>query len=401
MNKAKTCSFLDGPGRRRLAALIVVASLLTTGAAAQSRGGRFLGLMPPGGTAPDFWEGPTNYRLFLRPMGEIRAIMLFARFPDAEGQESTRDLYNRLVPEGTAFFARASYGQMTLTVDVRHRWIAMDRPSTWAGYDQSKWDTHRSYVAEVVRKAGDDVEFSKYDIVYIVGSKNPGTPISPTWRAHPGRGIRAGAAEIRHAVTFGNDVRDRNWGWQTLTHETGHAFGLPDLYAFQADRSRFKDSSRFVGCWDVMGCQQTGSEYLAWHKYKLGWLSDRDVLIARKTSQTGLITPIHEKGGLKAVVVPIDDVEAYVVEVRSRDGKPDSETGVLCYRVSLAIADGRGPIRIIPARPDDDDPQLERTFVTLYHALYLRGPVVADADRRLKIEILGREGRGYRIGVTR
>jgi hypothetical protein len=30
-----------------------------------------------------------------------------------------------------------------------------------------------------------------------------------------------------------------------------------------------------------------------------------------------------------------------------------------------------------------------------------KGTVVDDADRRVKIEILGREGRAYRIGVTR
>jgi hypothetical protein len=40
-------------------------------------------------------------------------------------------------------------------------------------------------------------------------------------------------------------------------------------------------------------------------------------------------------------------------------------------------------------------------FVTLYNALYDKGPVIVDADRRVKIEILGREGRAYRIGVTR
>jgi hypothetical protein len=37
----------------------------------------------------------------------------------------------------------------------------------------------------------------------------------------------------------------------------------------------------------------------------------------------------------------------------------------------------------------------------LYNALYFKGTVVDDADRRVKIEILGREGRAYRIGVTR
>src|SRR5262249_16081651 len=73
-------SSLAGPGRRLLTALIVAAILLTTGAAAQTRDGRFLGLTAPSGTAPELWEGRTNYRLFLRPTGEIRAIMLFARF---------------------------------------------------------------------------------------------------------------------------------------------------------------------------------------------------------------------------------------------------------------------------------------------------------------------------------
>src|SRR5262249_31887037 len=153
----------------------------------------------------------------------------------------------------------------------------------------------------------------KYDIVYVVGSKNKGTPISPTWLARPGTGIRVGMAEIRHAVTFGNDIRNRNWGWQTLAHETGHVFGLPDLYNYKQDTLRHKDMQRHVGCWDVMGNQQAGSEYLAWHKYKLGWLSDQSVLVAKKTSRTGVITPIDEKGGVKAFVVPINDVEAYVV----------------------------------------------------------------------------------------
>jgi M6 family metalloprotease-like protein len=392
------------PGRRRRGLVVLVVactSLLATDAAAQTREGSFLGLTAGSAAVPDFWEGRTNYRLLLRPKGVIRAVMLFARFPDAEADESTRDLDNRLVPEAVAYFNRVSYGEMTLAVDVRHRWIAMDKASTSGEYDTSKWGPHKAYIAEVVRKAGKDVDFRKYDIVYIVGSKNRGTPKSPTWLARPGDGIRAGTAEIRHAVTFGNDCRNPNWGWQTLAHETGHVFGLPDLYNHKLDTPRSQDHQRHVGCWDPMGCQQTGSEYLAWHKYKLGWLSDQNVLIARKTSRTGLVTPIDEKGGIKAVVVPINDVEAYVVEVRSRDAKPGTETGVLCYKVSLSVANGQGPIQVIPSRPDDDNRELKRKFITLYNALYFKGPVIVDADRRIKIEILGREGRAYRIGVTR
>jgi M6 family metalloprotease-like protein len=382
-----------------VAILAVAVSLLAIYALARTRQGSFLGLTASRGSEREFWEGRTNYRVLLRPKGTIRAIMLFARFPDAETNESSQDLFNRLVPEGQAFFSKASYGQMTLQVDARHEWIAMDKPSTSGAYDQGKWDTHKAYVAEVVRKTGKSVDFSKYDIVYVVGSRNKGTPISPTWLARPGSGIRAGRAEIRHAVTFGNDARNPNWGWQTLTHETGHVFGLPDLY--HQHTAGLKDSQRHVGCWDVMGCQQTGSTYLAWHRYKLGWLSDRDVLVAKQSSKTTLVTPIDEKGGIKAVVVPASDVEAYVVEVRSRDGQPESETGVLCYKVALTIESGNGPIQVIPARPDDGNPELERKFVTLYNALYFQGTVVTDRARRIKIEILGREGNAYRIGVTR
>jgi len=285
----------DRLGRRRygLIVLVVATRFLATEAIAQTREGSFLGLTPGSGAAPEFWEGRTDYRLFLRPKGVVRAIMLFARFPDAETEEKTHDLYDWLVPEGVAYFNRASYGELTLTVDAHHRWVLMDNASTSGRYDGSKWETHKAYIAEVVRKTTTEVDFSKYKIVYIVASKNKGTPKSPTWRAWPGKGIRAGATEIRHAVTFGNDIREyANWGWQTLAHETGH-------------------------------------------------------------------------------------------------------------KVSLSLGSGQGPIQVIAARPDDGKAELEKRFVTLYNALYDKGPVIVDPDQRVKIEILAREGRAYRIGVTR
>lgn len=382
-------------------ALVLIVALPATNASAQNRGLGLLGLTPGSRDPPDFWEGRTDYRLFVRPKGEVKAIMLFARFPDAEAEESTQDLYDRLVPEGVAFFKRASYGEMSLTVDAHHKWIPMDEPSTTGRYDCSKWDTHKTYIAEVVRKTSGDVDFNKYQIVYIVGSKNKGTPNSPTWRAWPGKGVRVGTSEVRNAVTFGNDCRNANWGWQTLAHEMGHVFGLPDLYSFNPGGSKYKDVQKHVGFWDLMGWQAAGSEYLAWHKYKLGWLSDRNFVVVKKGPWTGLITPIDEEGGVKAVVVPIRDADAYVVEVRSRDGQPGSEPGVLCYKVSLSHGTGEGPIQVIPARADDDTPELEKKFVTLYNALFFKGVVLTDAGHRADIEILGREGKAFQIRVTR
>jgi M6 family metalloprotease-like protein len=393
----------DAPNRRTrgMVVLAVLATLTATDAAAQSRDRAFLGLTAGLKDARNFWEGQTNYQVFPRPKGVVKAVMLFARCPDALAEESTQDLFNRLVPDGIAFFKRASYGQLTLKVDAHHGWLRMDEASTSPRYDGSKWDSHKTYVAEVVRKTARDVDFGKYEIVYIVGSKNKGMPTSPTWLASAGTGIRVGAAEVRHAVTFGNDIRGPNWGWQALAHETGHVFGLPDLYSYKSGTDRYKDSQKYVGFWDLMGWPAAGSEYLAWHKYKLGWLADENVLIAKKSSTTALVTPIDKQGGVKAVVVPIDDTEAYVVEVRGRDRQVGSATGVLCYKVSLTRGNGEGPIQIIPAKPDDGRAELEKKFITLYNALYFKGTVLEDADRRVKIAILGREGRTYQIGVTR
>jgi hypothetical protein len=163
----------DRPGRRQivLVLLAMVATITATEAAAQTREGSFLGLTAVSEDTPDFWEGRTNYRVLLRPKGLVRAVMLFARFPDAETEESTQDLFNRLVPEGAAFFKRASYGEMTLTVDAHHRWVPMDEASTTGRYDCSKWDTHKTYIAEVMRKTARDVDFNTlYNALYFKGT---------------------------------------------------------------------------------------------------------------------------------------------------------------------------------------------------------------------------------------
>ncbi|MBC7805523.1 MAG: hypothetical protein H7145_05170, partial [Akkermansiaceae bacterium] len=114
-----------------------------------------------------------------------------------------------------------------------------------------------------------------------------------------------------------------------------------------------------------------------------------------------LLTPIHEKGGKKAVVIPISATEAYVAEVRGGDGLPEAKKfGVLLYRVSLT-ARREGFLRVIAAAPDDLDPTLERRFVALYNALYTGGVVLDDEATPARIEIIERVGKGFRLRVTR
>jgi len=370
-------------------------AVVGSGAEAQS----FLGLTAGMARHDGLWEGKTDYGFALRPIGRIRAIMLFAHFSDTKTEETPKDLVARLAPEGMAYFARASYGKMMLQIDSLPHWIPMEHPSTWPNYSAAGFESQKTYLDEIIRKAAKEIDFTPYDIVYVVGSQSPGMPNSPTWGAPEGDGITIRRKEIRHAVTFGNDCRGDRWGWQTLCHETGHICGLPDLYSFDFS-GPYKNIQKYVGFWDMMGFQALGSEYLAWQKRKLEWLTDSDFAIVPNGSGEALITPISEKGGQKAVVAPISATEAYVAEVRSKDGQPESETGVLLYRVNLA-AKREGHIRVIPAAPDDNDPASERRFITLYNALFHDGVVLDDKDAHVRIEILGRTGKSFRLRVTR
>ena len=369
--------------------------IASPGAEAQS----FLGLTAGTARHDGFWEGKTDYGFALRPIGRIRAIMIFARFTDAKVEEKPQDLYDRLAPEGMAFFHRASYGKVTLQIDSLPHWIAMDHPSTWPDYKCSAFESQKHYIEEAVRKAAKEVDFTPYDIVYVVGSQGPGMPNSPTFGAPEGDGIIINRKEIRHAVTFGNDMRGDRWGWQTLCHETGHIFGLPDLYSFDFS-GPYKNIQKYVGFWDLMSFQAVGSEYLAWQKRKLEWLSDSDFVIVSNGSADTVIAPIYDTDGKKAVVAPISATAAYVAEVRSQDGQPASELGVLLYKIDLT-AKREGHIRVLPSAPDDNDPAKERRFITLYNALYHDGIVLEDKDAHVRIEILGRVGRSFRLRVTR
>lgn len=361
----------------------------------------FLGLTYEPGGGQRLTEGKTDYNFALRPAGKLRTVMLFAKFPDTTREETTQELYKRLAPEGIAYMDRASYGKVKLTIDPVHRWVPMEHPSTEESYNQRTFEGHRGYIQEIAQKVASSVDFRKYDIVYIVGSYAPGCPISPTFGASPEDAPKINGALIRHAVTFGNDTRRSSWGWQTLAHETGHIFGLPDLYSFDKPTGRYKDSLRHVGAWDLMSYQAVGHEYFAWHKRKLEWLRDDDFWIATRGKSTVTVAPIYAKRGIRAIVAPISPSEAYVVEVRNRDANPQGECGVLVYRVDLKRPAGRGPIEVLPAALDSGDKELEKSHITLYHALYHSGTVISDPSVKLRIEILGREGKEFQFRVSR
>ncbi len=381
---------------------LTLAAVLLAAAPDDTPATRFLGLVAP--DEPIFLgEGPTDGTRHPAGTGALNAIMLFAEFPDGERDKSMQELHEILVPPAVAFFEASSYGRLTLNVDVHFEWIPMRGRSTDPGYDCSKQAPHLNYIAEVAAAADPWVDFSAYDLIYVVANKAEGVFNSPTFNAGDGPGVRADGHEIRHAVTFGADIRGPNWGWQTLVHETGHVLGLPDLYSYGPRNGAYRNLHRFTGAWDPMGYQCRSRHFLAWHKYKLDWLDPTHFVIVHDGHATVELAHIETERGVKAVVLPVSPTEAYVAEVRHLS-EEHPRPGVLLYRVSVTTRSGAGPVQVIPARPDDDaaHPDLARTYIALYDALFFAGDQFEDASTGVRLAVTaGADGKAFRVAVER
>ena len=360
-------------------------------------------------SGPEMSEGTAASELPLAAGTDLSAVMIFVDFSDVRATESTAQLHNKLVPNARAWYAEASNGRATLDVTPVHRWFRMARGSRDYGIQNGlTFAEHKDYVADAIAAADADVDFSRYRIVYVVAARGSALQRSPAFHAMPGDGISVDGVEVRHSATFGEDVREVSpprYGSNVVIHETGHLLGLPDLYDGTAtDYSRL---FRFTGDWDTMGSTNTGAHFLAWHKWKLGWIDQGQLTCLHGAGEvTATISPAATASGLKAVVVPTGPSTAFVIEARRRSGQDARlcEEGVLIYSVDALVHSGAGPIRVQPAQRDRN-PDLVESCGALYNAPFDRaaGEDAHFQNRAagLTVEVLGSNRAGYRVRVTR
>lgn len=352
-------------------------------------------------------EGTTNSELPLKPGARIRAVMLFVDFPNLHSSQSTTTLYDRLIPRSRSWFNEVSYGRVQLDVTPVNRWYRM--PHSIGSYglaDGISWEEHHHYMGDAIAAADADFDFSGYDVVYVMAAK--GTPVerSPAFHAYLGSGIHADGTELRYGSTFFEDTHlDARYAANVLIHETGHLLGLPDLY--DVPDPRFWSLFRFAGGWDMMSWNDPGGHFLAWQKWKLGWLEPSELTCLEGPGQlTTTISPLERTGGLKAIVVQTGISSAYVVEARKRIGQDSGlcEDGVLIYSVDASVRTGYGPVRVQRAQRDIGGDALNRCG-PLNNATFdsARGEVdlFVDDAAGLRVKILSSSARGYRVRVTR
>ena len=342
---------------------------------------------------------------FAPSTGRLRALTLFVDFPDAKAPYAARQRYAEFFPAVRQWYARASYGRLDYRPTPVLRWIRMPRPFSAYGIGRGYgWDAHTRMMRDLLRVADRGIDFRGYDIVNILVTPNAGPPadeavLSVTWTGASAATTDEGAHLNRVSLIYGHDQS----GFRVLAHENGHTFGLPDLYA--ADD--FQRTDRLSGQWDTMSLDWgLQGDLLAWHKWRLGWLSDRQIHCdARPGTRTYALRPVEVPGGPKAVVVPLTPTKAYVLELRQRlgDDKDACRQGVLAYRVRTDVDSGQGPVTVADAHPHTTACDFSSgSFNSLNDAPFRPGQHFTDPVDGFGFVVLGPDASGaWKVRVTR
>ncbi|GAB7108634.1 M6 family metalloprotease domain-containing protein [Streptomyces phaeofaciens JCM 4814] len=355
-----------------------------------------------------------------RPTRTLDAVMVFLSFPDWVPMASPAELAADHFPATSDFFRQASYGRFTLRAHPLKRWIRMPKPST-AYAIQRDWSpgSRAAYLRDALAAADPLVDFSRYDIVYLVADPDaPGVDSDATKVVNMDVPLHADGTDIRRVVTvFEKHPPDR----LVLAHETGHVFDLPDLYRRPEDGKG--DWDTHVGDWDLMGSQfGLAPDLFGWHKWKLGWLEPRQVVCVRGPGPTRLTleplgagpgvpltraagSPAFGLGrGTKLAVVRTGPESVLAFEARGPVGNDRGvcRAGILVYRVGSDAQSGRGPVEVVDAHPRTEACWESSVYPPLADAPVAAGETftVPDADG-VRVEVEGRTASGaWTVRIT-
>ncbi|MEI7035057.1 M6 family metalloprotease domain-containing protein [Streptomyces pratensis] len=341
-----------------------------------------------------------------RPDRALDAVMIFLSFPDSAPRLTPEVLFADHFPATAEFFERTSYGRFTLRPEPRPGWTRMPRDSFWYAIERD-WDAERrtAYLRDAIAAADPEVDFSAYDIVYLVADPDaPGVDSDATKVVNFERPLRADGADIRRVVTvFEKHPPDRN----VLAHETGHVFDLADLYHRPTDGKG--DWDTHVGDWDVMGSQfGLAPDLFGWHKWKLGWLGGRQIVCVRGSADLTLepvaAAPVPGASmGTRLAVVRTGVDSALAVEARSATGNDLSACteGVLVYRLRSRAASGGGPVEVVDAHPGTGACWDRSVYPPLADAPLGVGETFTVREDRTRVEVADRTPSGsWTVRIT-
>ncbi|MEV4437569.1 M6 family metalloprotease domain-containing protein [Streptomyces sp. NPDC049577] len=340
---------------------------------------------------------------FSRSAGTVRALTLFIDFPDAPARITPQQRYAEFFPAVADYYRASSYGRLDYRSTPVPRWIRMARPyaayriTRGSAFDPRRDDGYHALSREILAALGRTVDPGRFDLVNVLAAPDAGPPATEDVRSV----TFAGAGTPLKNVSFIWSRQTGDSPYRVLAHENAHSFGLPDLYYASG---RTDDGP--VGHWDPMDEDWGPSnDFLAWHKWKLGWLAPTEVhCLARPGTRTITLTPTSRPGGTKLAVVPLSPTRALTLEART-PGPLDHAVcrpGVLITTVATDRPTGTGPVRTEDATPDSPgcyttDPNVN---APLSDAPYTTGQTFTTQGATVRV--LGPTPSGdWRVALTR
>ena len=330
--------------------------------------------------------------------GLIRALIIPVDFADVQGIGNPENVFTAMTDGMNEFYFHVSANRVKFEFTTLRSWVRMPVSSSYHGLGiWSKGDS-AGYWKLALKTADPLVDFSLFDVVYVLSPKEiPSSSIAygPAGPMLPNNGLTTNDGPVMNISLSGADAwRNGSSGpWKWISHETGHLFGLYDLYT--------TDVATY-GQWDLMSdnWSQGVIELNSWNRYLLDWLSDSQVvcLDAANVSSAGsevLLDPIERNNSLtKSVVIKVSDTKIVVVESRRNEGFDvidSSNEGVLIYTVDMNIETQKGGWNI-QRRPGSVSTNFKDAALRAGEKIVTNG---------VTIEVLARDANGDRVKISK
>ena len=282
--------------------------------------------------------------------GKIDALIIPVDFVDVPGRGDPKEEFREMVDGTAQFFYSQSDGRVQFNFQSLDTWLRA--PFKSDAYQLGAWNQGDpgGYFSAVLALADPLVDYSLFDAVYVLSPKEiPASSIAygPAFVSMPGdEYVMTNEGLVANGTISGADA----WksmpgaGWKWMAHETGHLFGLHDLYTVE-------DPGPY-GSWDIMSLNWTTEAIAlnAWNRYSQGWLANEQVKCLETKDLSNpvetLIIPIErDVDGFKALMVPLSSSKILVLESRRSEGVDvlsNERSGLLVYTVDMTIESIKG-----------------------------------------------------------
>jgi len=251
------------------------------------------------------------------PSGAVNNLVVMIRFADHTGRTlppvaDVDVLFNAvggdatLAPTGSVrdVYLQNSYNQFQLNSDVQ-AWVTLSQTEAYYANGQSGDSTLWQGLREALTILDQTVDFSNFDsdgdgkmdaIAFLhsgYGAEWGGTDVDGTGQndriwSHRWS-MQSSAWTSEEGVTV-NDYHISPALWSTsgseigrigvIAHETGHFFGLPDLYDTNGGGQGIGSYGLMANSWDFEGTQYCPPNFSPWSKTQLGWYSPQVISTA-------------------------------------------------------------------------------------------------------------------------